>query len=140
MKNYEVDFIESKIIVSKKFYQAAKTINTPEYKTLVQLRTENPGFAVELRTIQKKEGKKSYRNLTYENMRKFILTSEGEQSESLKEYDRVLALSKTQAGPYAYVKTWFLKKYGDAFKSEEEAKKTTEAPAEKPALKLISND
>ena len=62
MKNYEVDFIESKIIVSKKFYQAAKTINTPEYKTLVQLRTENPGFAVELRTIQKKEGKKSYRN------------------------------------------------------------------------------
>ena len=80
MKNYEVDFIESKIIVSKKFYQAAKTINTPEYKTLVQLRTENPGFAVELRTIQKKEGKKSYRNLTYENMREYIITREGEKS------------------------------------------------------------
>ena len=44
MKNYEVDFIESKIIVSKKFYQAAKTINTTEYKTLVQLRTEIPAL------------------------------------------------------------------------------------------------
>ena len=134
MKNYEVDFIESKIIVSKKFYQAAKTINTPEYKTLVQLRTENPGFAVELRTIQKKEGKKSYRNLTYENMRKFILTSEGEQSESLKEYDRVMALSKTHAGPYAYVKTWFLNKYPKYNEQLEEKAET------KPNLKLIENN
>ena len=134
MKNYEVDFIESKIIVSKKFYQAAKTINTPEYKTLVQLRTENPGFAVELRTIQKKEGKKSYRNLTYENMRKFILTSEGEQSEILKEYDRVLALSKTQAGPYAYVKTWFLNKYPKYNEQFEEKAET------KPNLKLVENN
>ena len=134
MKNYEVDFIESKIIVSKKFYQAAKTLNTPEYKTLVQLRTENPGFAVELRTIQKKEGKKSYRNLTYKNMEEYIITLEGEESENLKEFNNVLKLSKVQAGPYAYVKTWFLKKYGDVFKSEEEA------PVAKPDLKLISNN
>ena len=134
MKNYEVDFIESKIIVSKKFYQAAKTLNTNEYKTLVQLRTENPGFAIELRTIQKKEGKKSYRNLTYENMRKFILTSEGEESENLKNYDRILALSKTQAGPYAYVKTWFLKNYP---KYNEMLEETAES---KPNLKLVENN
>ena len=130
MKNYEVDFIESKIIVSKKFYQAAKTINTPEYKTLVQLRTENPGFAVELRTIQKKEGKKSYRNLTYANMREYIITREGEKSETVAEFDRVMALSKVQAGPYAYVKTWFLKKYGEEFNAEEEA-------SEAPKLQLV---
>ena len=134
MKNYEVDFIESKIIVSKKFYQAAKTINTNEYKTLVQLRTENPGFAIELRTIQKKEGKKSYRNLTYGNMREYIITREGEKSESLKEFEKVLNLSKVQAGQYAYVKTWFLKKYADAFLSEETAENTAES---KPNLKLV---
>ena len=113
MKNYEVDFIESKIIVSKKFYQAAKTINTPEYKTLVQLRTENPGFAVELRTIQKKEGKKSYRNLTYEHMEAYIITRDGKGSEAHKEFEQVKKLSQVQAGPYAYVKTWFLKKCPD---------------------------
>ena len=55
---------------------------------------------------------------------------------TLKEYEKVKQLSKVQAGPYAYVKTWFLKKYGDAFKSEEEASETTAA---KPDLKLIVN-
>lgn len=134
MKNYEVDFIESKIIVSKKFYQAAKTLNTPEYKTLVQLRTENPGFAVELRTIQKKEGKKFYRNLTYSNMREYIITREGEESDTMKAYDRVLALSKTQAGPYAYVKTWFLNKYP---KYSEQLEEKAES---KPNLKLVENN
>ena len=67
-QQYEVDFINSKIILTKKFYKAATTLNTPEYTTLMQLRHDNPGFAVELREIKKKEGKKSYRNLTYKNM------------------------------------------------------------------------
>ena len=133
-QQYEVDFINSKIILTKKFYKAASTLNTPEYTTLMQLRRDNPGFAVELREIKKKEGKQSYRNLTYDNMRNYIITLEGEKSENLKEFDKVQKLSKVQAGPYAYVKTWFLKQYGDAFKSEEEA------PAAKPDLKLIVND
>ena len=133
---YEVDFINNKIILTKKFYKAATTLNSPEYTTLMQLRRDNPGFAVELREIKKKEGKQSYRNLTYTNMREYIITREGEKSETVAEFDRVMALSKIQAGPYAYVKTWFLNKYGNAFKSEEEA---SEAPAAKPDLKLIVN-
>ena len=136
-QQYEVDFINSKIVLTKKFYKAATILNSPEYTTLMQLRRDNPGFAVELREIKKKEGKKSYRNLTYDNMRNYIITLEGEKSENLAEFDKVQKLSKVQAGPYAYVKTWFLKKYGDAFKSEEEA---AEAPAAKPDLKLIIND
>lgn len=135
-QQYEVDFINSKIVLTKKFYKAATILNSPEYTTLMQLRRDNPGFAVELREIKKKEGKKSYRNLTYKHMEEYIITLEGEESENLKEFNNVLKLSKVQAGPYAYVKTWFLKKFGDAFKSEEEA----EAPAAKPDLKLLSND
>ena len=133
-QQYEVDFINSKIVLTKKFYKAATILNTPEYTTLMQLRRDNPGFAIELREIKKKEGKKSYRNLTYKNMEEYIITLEGEESENLKEFNNVLKLSKVQAGPYAYVKTWFLKKYGDAFKSEDEAL------AAKPDLKLISNN
>ena len=133
-QQYEVDFINSKIVLTKKFYKAATILNTPEYTTLMQLRHDNPGFAIELREIKKKEGKKSYRNLTYKNMEEYIITLEGEESENLKEFNNVLKLSKVQAGPYAYVKTWFLKKYGDVFKSEDEA------PAAKPDLKLISNN
>ena len=133
-QQYEVDFINSKIILTKKLYKAATTLNSPEYTTLMQLRRDNPGFAVELREIKKKEGKKSYRNLTYKNMEEYIITLEGEESENLKEFNNVLKLSKVQAGPYAYVKTWFLKRYSDVFKSEDEA------PAVKPDLKLISNN
>lgn len=133
-QQYEVDFINSKIVLTKKFYKAATILNTPEYTTLMQLRRDNPGFAIELREIKKKEGKKSYRNLTYKNMEEYIITLEGEESENLKEFNNVLKLSKVQADPYAYVKTWFLKKCGDVFKSEDEA------PAAKPDLKLISNN
>ena len=139
-QQYEVDFINSKIVLTKKFYKAATVLNTPEYTTLMQLRRDNPDFAVELRENKKKEGKQSYRNLTYKHMEEYIIALEGEKSETLKEYEKVKQLSKVQAGPYAYVKTWFLKKYGDAFKSEEEAKKTAEASAAKPDLKLISNN
>ena len=133
MKNYEVDFIENKIVVSRKFYQAAKRLGSPEYKVLIQLRTENPGFAIELRQIRKKEGKKSYRNLTYQNMRNYIVTLEGMESQTLKEFERVLGLSRIQAGPYAYVKTWFLKKY-DTFENEESALTAVE---NEPNLKLV---
>ena len=129
-QQYEVDFINSKIILTKKFYKAATTLNSPEYTTLMQLRRDNPGFAVELREIKKKEGKQSYRNLTYANMRNYIITLEGEESENLKEFDKVLKLSKVQTGPYAYVKTWFLKKYGEEFNAEEEV-------SEAPKLQLL---
>ena len=131
---YEVDFINNKIILTKKFYKAASILNSSEYNIMIQLRTQNPGFEIVLKEIKKKEGKKSYRNLTYKNMEEYIITLEGEESENLKEFNNVLKLSKVQAGPYAYVKTWFLKRYGDVFKSEEEA------PAAKPDLKLISNN
>ena len=40
-QQYEVDFINSKIILTKKFYKAATTLNSPEYNTLLQLRTQN---------------------------------------------------------------------------------------------------
>lgn len=70
-------------------------------------------------------------------MRRTLKNLEGEESENLKEFKNVLKLSKVQAGSYAYVKAWFLKKYGDVFKSEEAA---AEAPAAKPNLKLISNN
>ena len=62
---YEIDFINSKIILTKKFAKAASILNTPEYTALIQIRRENPDFTIELREIKKKEGKKSYRNLTY---------------------------------------------------------------------------
>jgi len=127
---YEVDFVNEQIMVSKAFLKAASTLGTPEYMEMQTLRKENPGFSFVQREIAKKDGKKSYRNLTYANMKEYIVAREGAKSETIAEFDRVIALSKVQAGPYAYVKTWFLKKYGKEFKAQEEASKT-------PELKLV---
>ena len=70
-------------------------------------------------------------------MEEYIIAREGKDSDALKEFEKVKILSQVQTGPYAYVKSWFLKKYKDEFQQEEE---TAEAPAKKPDLKLVSNN
>lgn len=134
---YEIDHINAKVILTKQFAKAASILNTPEYMTLLELRRNHPDYTFELREIRKKEGKKSYRNLTYERMEDYIITREGKDSDAHKEFVQVKKLSQVQAGPYAYVKSWFLKKYEDEFKKEEEDKKDS---SKKPELKLISNE
>ena len=137
---YEINHFQAKVILTKQFAKAASTLNTPEYMTLLELRRNHPDYTFELREIRKKEGKKSYRNLTYERMEEYIIAREGKDSDALKEFEKVKILSQVQTGPYAYVKSWFLKKYEDAFKKEEEDNKNSETPATKPELKLISNE
>ena len=134
---YEINHIEGKVILTKQFAKSASILNTPEYMTLLELRRNHPDYTFELREIRKKEGKKSYRNLTYEHMEAYIITRDGKDSEAHKDFEQVKKLSQVQAGPYAYVKSWFLKKYKDEFQQEEE---TTEAPAKQPDLKLVSNN
>lgn len=121
---YEINHIDETIIITKKFYKAAGILNSPEYKELMEARRDNPTYKVVLREIKKKADKQSYRNLTYENMKAFINakeTDEAARKERLAQLETVKELSKVQAGPYAYVKTWFLGLYGDEFKSEEKA-------------------
>lgn len=130
---YEVNFIEEKILLSKKFAKAASILDSEEYKLLKRLREENPGFKTELREIKTNASQNRHRNLSYPNMRKFIALLEGENSPSLKELEKVEALSKTQPGPYAYVKTWFLKKYPNYQEAMPAAEET------KPQLKLLTN-
>ena len=137
---YEIDHINAKVILTKQFAKSASILNTPEYLTLLELRRNHPDYTFELREIRKKEGKKSYRNLTYERMEEYSIAREGKDSDVLKEFEQVKKLSQVQAGPYAYVKSWFLKKYEDAFKKEEEDNKNSETPSTKPELKLISNE
>ena len=116
--NYSIDFFTSTIIITKKFYKAASVLNSPEYKEMMQFRRDNPDFTIVLREIKKKEGKKSYRNLNYKNMRTFIENYETDdtvRADCIKEFEKVMELSKVQSGPYAYVKTWFLNNYGKEY-------------------------
>jgi len=43
----------------RNLHKASSILNTPEYKELMTLRNDNPGFTIELCEIKKKEDKKS---------------------------------------------------------------------------------
>ena len=125
--NCEIKFIEKKIIVAKKFYKAAGVLDSAEYKELMRIRTLHPDFDIELREIKKKDGKKTYRHLTYENMKRFIAAKETDSKKKamrLAQFQTTLDLSVAQAGRYAYVKNWFLNLYGDEYKDESEQEET----------------
>ena len=111
---YEINHFQAKVILTKQFAKAASILNTPEYMTLLELRRNHPDYTIELREIRKKEGKKSYRNLTYEHMEAYIITRDGKGSEAHKEFEQVKKLSQVQAGPYAYDSCQMIQKVGVA--------------------------
>ena len=120
--NYEINYIENTITVTKKFLKEAGVIGSAAYTELARVRKDLPDFQIVQREITKKPGKKTYGKLTYKVMGEFIEAQEEENAaEVLAEFERVQRLSKVQNGSYAYVKTWFLNRYKDVFQQEEDA-------------------
>ncbi len=121
---YEIDYIEEKIIVSKKFLKEASTINTAAYIELTQIRKDFPEFTIVPRQIAKRENKMTYGKLTYKFMREYIESKEDAES-VLAEFEQVQKLAKFQNAQYVFVKKWFLGLYGDEFRREEDDKQET---------------
>lgn len=110
--NYAVDFMNNTIIVSKAFYKkATSSIENPEYTELKTLIADYPEYKIKLREIKKKEGKRTNRNLTYSNMKKYIIESSANAKADLAEFEKVQKTSCVFPSPYVYVKDWFTKKY-----------------------------
>ena len=144
MKNCNINYINNTIELTKKFAKAAGVLNSPEYNELLAIRRDYPTLPIVIREIKRKAGKKTYKNLTIAKMREYIVDWEGKDSEAVKQFDKVVALSKVQAGPYAYVKKWFLDHYTD--KLEEFTVKEENADSEnnevegqesKPQLEMV---
>lgn len=121
---YEIDFVEGKIVVSKKFLKEASTVNTSAYIELTKVRKDYPDFAIEPRQITKRENKMTYGKLTYQFMRDYIETK-ADAEKVLAEFEQVQKLAKFQNAQYVYVKKWFLGLYGDEFKREDDEEKET---------------
>ena len=85
-----------------------RIIGSEEYKLFVSSRNENPDYEIVIKEIAKNSKKKTFSRLTYKKMRDYISLTCGEASAALKEYEKILKLSKTQSGCYAYVRKWFL--------------------------------
>ena len=122
---YEINFSENKIIVTKHFLKEAGIIGSAAYIELAQVRSDFPDFRIVPREITKKPDKKTYGKLTYEAMKDFIVAQEENNAPTvLAEFDRIQQLSTIHSGPYAFVKNWFLKRYGDEFKNDDSTSET----------------
>ena len=121
---YQIDFVEGKISVSKKFLKEASNVATTAYSELVQIRKDYPEFTIAPRQIAKRENKMTYGKLTYDFMRDYIKTKDDSEA-ILAEYENIRKLAKFQNAQYVFVKKWFLGLYGDEFKREEEDERET---------------
>ena len=151
---YDVDFVNKQIKITKEFNEASGDITTEAFKTMMALREQLPDFEfVETKVRKYSDGKKNGRvqGLNMEFMRVFIEDLHGEDSSQIKEFEKVLELSKCRkSARYAYMKQWFNATYPEAKQREEErhneakkalaaAKKTKEAK-ELQATRAMPND
>ena len=125
MKNngFTIDHVNRQIVVSKAFLTRASQLGTQEFEKVRNLREMLPEYDfVKKESIKKNPNKKTYRNLTYDNMEKYIRAKEENPVVMLAEYEKIKAKSCIQSSRYAYVKKWFLQQYPDynEIKTEQE--------------------
>lgn len=97
---------------------AAGQFGTPEFHQMMEMRKEFPGYTFEEQRIARNPDKQTHGNLTYDVMQAFIENHDVEETvcaEALKEYETIKKISRTQRAAYAFVKKWFLGKYGKEF-------------------------
>lgn len=110
-----IDFNEGTIIVNAAYAKKASNPFSKEYEQIQRVRADYPDFTVITRTIKKNSGKESYKGLTYDYMRAYIMShEEGENRiKAVMEFDELLLISQchSKAHRYPVIKNWFLEKY-----------------------------
>ena len=125
MKNTIKMIDETNAQVTKAFAKKAVIFGTEEYKLWKAYREDFPNAQMVTKTIKKNPNKKTNKNMTYENMVKYIKTQENAQ-QLLEEMEKEIQKSKIQSNPYRAVLAWFEEKFEgyDSYKQhfEEQAK------------------
>lgn len=116
MKNtLKIDFAKEQIIMDRTFAQKVTDTSSAEYRHLQEVRRDYPDFKVVLRKIKKNPNKETYKGLTYDYMKDYILTHEDEENAIivLAEFSEMRQISRchSQAKRYPVIKNWFLEKY-----------------------------
>ena len=111
------------IEITKTFAQKAARVGSPEYYELLKVRQENPSCTVEVKQTKSKD---SFKGLTYEYMKKYILAHDDEKGSIMaifhelrgnvvSEDDELQAESLT----YGEIKMWFLTQYPEIEKARQ---------------------
>ena len=103
------DFLRNVLTCSASYLKKASQLGTEEYREVLQYRHDNPGMKIEV--MEKKSGNRPV-SIPFARMEEFICQCR-DSKDRLEAFKKVKALSKIQASPYAYVKTWFLNNYAN---------------------------
>ena len=104
MNAYTVSHVTRSIILTRNFVKAASIPDTDEYRLLIRLRTDNPGYEIVQRTIAKKEGKR--KPPTYKQMKKYITCVENSDF-YMARFEAMRKEAASKNGSYARVLKWF---------------------------------
>ena len=104
MNAYSVNHMTRSIILTSKFAKKACIADTDEYKLLIKLRTDNPGYDIIQRTIAKKEGKR--KPPSYKQMKKYISCVENSDF-YMARFEAMRKEATSKNGSYARVLKWF---------------------------------
>ena len=111
---------EACIEVNTTFAKMMQNPLSDEYALLQKVKAENEGFAVRTRQIKSNPKKDTYKGLTYEYMRDYIIThtSPEEELAAVAEFDEMILVSKCHGKSLRYptIKKWFLAKYPEVAK------------------------
>lgn len=110
MKNAIIYINDTEAQVTKAFAKQARIFGTPEYKLWKEYRKDFPEAQMVTKTIKKNASKRTYKNLTYANMERF-LKSQDNADQLLKEFKVKKEAAAIQQNPYRAVLAWFLAKF-----------------------------
>ena len=112
---YTINFVANKIVATAAFMKKAGQYGSEEYTTIMNLRKELPNFTIEVMEEEKPNKKKGC--LTLSTMEAYIIREFGENSDEIKEFNRVREASKEKkAGRYSYMMKWFHQVYPEGYK------------------------
>ncbi|MBQ9960772.1 MAG: hypothetical protein IJP00_02585 [Firmicutes bacterium] len=103
------------IIMDRTFAKLAQDTFSDEYKHLQMVRADYPTYRVVRKTIKKNPDKETWKGLTYDYMREYIILHEETDTRKavMDELDDLILISKchAQSKRYPVIKNWFLNKY-----------------------------
>ena len=115
-----VKYAEGVIEMNTTFAKMMQNPLSDEYALLLKTRQDFPTFTVSTREIKRNPNKDTYKGLTYEYMRNYIIlhSSSEEKDAAVAEFDEKILISKCHGTHLRYptIKKWFLAKYPEVAK------------------------
>ena len=109
-EHFTYNFVEKAIVGSKAAIERANRGLNPEYSELAAKLAAHPNFDVKEKSINKKEGKKTYSQLTFKRMEEYISLQDNSKAR-LVEFKAIMTVAAAKGAKYPLTKKWFLATY-----------------------------